>query len=128
MKHHHFQFILGFEGGVGFSSFELDLASLSCSKYHCSLKAVTVKLLRLLAGQRTTKWTSNMPYSPQSGEGEREAKHERIILNSARTTSHGVDSWQEPVPCTGRKCVLPLCKAGSPPGKSSAGDALLTQG
>ncbi|KAF2975251.1 hypothetical protein EK904_009124 [Melospiza melodia maxima] len=31
------------------SSFKLDLGSLSCSEYHCSLTAVPVKLLRFLA-------------------------------------------------------------------------------
>lgn len=64
-----------------------------------------------------------MLYSPQSGEGGREAKRERIIPNSARTTSHTANSWQELVPRTGRKHVWPLRKAAAPPGKSSAGAA-----
>lgn len=49
-KQHHIQFIKGFWVGFGFSSFELDLASLNCTEYYCSLKAATVELLRLLAG------------------------------------------------------------------------------
>jgi len=46
---HHIQFILIILGELCFSNLELDLASLSCTEYHCSLKAAAIKLLRLLA-------------------------------------------------------------------------------